>query len=128
MTKQKMKVCYEKDDDDYIPLYVELELSQLGTKIKFIIGELNLIDLEKLKNFVRCMINGQESKTISGGGNSYWCMVCKNGQLNLTLEVSGSGNGCNLEMKIPCDSIINEFTELIEVRKCIENKIRYLRK
>ena len=120
-----MKVYYV--GNDRYPLYVDLDLINNETPTSFKISEIYCIDLQDLENVRDCITNGQISKSIGGGGNSYWKMWCENNNLCLLVQVSGSGEGCDLIMKIPCSPMLSQqFDKLVELRRCIERNEIYI--
>lgn len=121
-------VVYEdinnEPEDLYTPTLVSIVLSPIS---KFIFDEFNLINSDALLNMWGCMFTGQRSSKIGGGGNSNWSMYVDNQHLHIDVDISGSGEGCTLNLSFRCDeSIQKEFAGLIEVRKCINDKTKYV--
>jgi hypothetical protein len=123
-----MEVAYFSDDDDtdefQYPV-VTLNWSNNGFSTSLTIDDIYSYDIEEIKNFRDCMINGEKSCSIGGGGNSNWSMSCKNKILTLDFIISGSGQGSTFITQIPCHLLLDQFNHLVDLMEHIKRKEKY---
>lgn len=117
-----VKVSY---DEEYIPRFVTIDLSPT---LSLTFNGIEHVEMEDLEEFKDCMITNRRSHNIGCGQNSNWNMFCFDGSLHINVNVNSSMDGCSIKTSIVHDyGVISKIDELIDVRRCIEEKIRYER-
>jgi hypothetical protein len=121
-----MKVVYFSDDIEFQRPLVTLNWSNNDVDTSLTIDELHVCDLEEIENFRDCMISGDNSCSIRGGGNSYWSISCGDKILRLEFIISGMGNGSTFITKVPCDLLLDQFNHLVDLREHMTRSEKYI--
>lgn len=129
------KTIGNNPDDQYVPFSVYINITP---QIELAIEEITCQDLEILRSMRQsisdiihgvCVEKNRKNNNISGGGNSGWYCEIVDRSLFLMIDVSGEGNGCCVRINVPCNNDhLAIFDMLVELRSCIENKIRFTQK
>jgi hypothetical protein len=105
------------------------DVNGVKTANSLTIDEIYCYDLEEIKDFRDCMINGKKSDRISGGGNSNWSMSCENQKLYFYFTISGMGEGmgegATLTTESPCHLLLDQFNQLVDLMEYISRNEKY---
>lgn len=132
MIKNIIKVIYDEyseydeyNEDEYGPRVSFKILADIN--FKFHIADFKKIDCENLDQFRKSLTDKNEKGSLYGMERSRWTMECVNLMVNIKIELYDSaGDTSIISFKIPSDSLIDIVDELINLRNCMQEGIKYV--
>lgn len=112
---------------------IHFDINYKGCKIKWIICNTELHDLDEWLNLRKSMLDVTDNKIespvgFSSGESLSWYCWCKDGLFELHYNISGIGGDSYLTISIQCEEMLDCVNDIIDVLECVSKNIRYIPK